>query len=264
MPPGPFTPRVLPAGYVPRLDDGWVIRFPDQPQVSDPITKRVGQPFTFQGRVTDEAGKLLSGICVQVHHAGFGQTVTGADGVFRLVGDPTAEPIPPLGVWVDIWDCTPGPDPGYYSLRSGLSLLTPGDTSTWFFRLMEASRFEGVIIDDATGAPVAGMCAQTNSGGTPGWPPHTIRSAPTDASGRFTLAPIAPWDTVVKAVPCGATGWSGIETGFPFRNGTTVTGTLRAVAPWTPPPGYSGPDPSTFPLPPGGPGSVGMPPPIPG
>lgn len=263
MPPGPFTPRVLPAGYVPRLDDGWVNRSPDQPQVSDPITKVPGQPFTFQGRVTDDAGNLLAGICVEVQHSGFGpKVITGADGIFRFVADPEAEPRPALGVWVDLWDCTPGTDPGWFSLRTPISnLLTPGDTSTWFFRLMKASRLEGVIVDDATGNPVAGMCAETNSGGTPGWPPHTLRSAPTDASGRFSLAPIAPWDTAVKAVPCGATGWSGIEARFPFRNGTTLTGTLRAVAPWTPPPGYSGPDMSTVTLPPGGPGSVGMPPP---
>lgn len=261
MPPGPFTPRVLPAGYVPAVGDGWVMRFPDQPQVSDPITRAAGQPYTFQGRITDEAGNLLAGICVEVEHRGFGpKIVTGADGIFRFVADPVAEPRPALGVWVDIWDCTPGSDPGWYSLRTPISnLLTPGDTSTWFFRLMAASRLEGVILDEATGQPVAGMCAQAATGGTPGWGDKTIRSAPTGPDGRFTLSLIAPWDTDVKPVPCGATGWSGIDTRFPFRNGTTVTGTLRAVAPWTPPPGYSGPDLTTFTLPPGGPASVRMP-----
>jgi hypothetical protein len=261
MPPGPFTPRVLPAGYVPAVGDGWINRSPDQPQVSDPITHVPGQPFIFQGRVTDEAGNLLSGICVEVEHSGFGpKVVTGADGIFRFVADPEAEPRPALGVWVDLWDCTPRSGPGWYSLRTPISnLLTPGDTSTWFFRLMQASRLEGVIVDDATGLPVAGMCAQAATGGVPGWDNKAIRSAPTGPDGRFTLSLIAPWDTDVKPVPCGATGWSGIDTRFPFRHGTTVTGTLRAVAPWIPPPGYSGPDLTTFTLPPGGPASVRMP-----
>jgi len=48
----------MPAGYVPAVNDGFVTVFPDQPQVSDPITSAPGQPFTFQGRVTDEAGNL--------------------------------------------------------------------------------------------------------------------------------------------------------------------------------------------------------------
>jgi hypothetical protein len=228
MPPGPWTPHPLPAGYVPQVGDGWIYRTPDQPQVSDPITRVDGQPFTFQGRVTDEYGKLLAGICIEVDHSGFGpKQITGGDGIFRFVADPAAEPRPELGVPVELWDCGARPGPGYSNLRTSIgNQLTPGDTSTWFFRLQQASRLDGSVVDDA-GRPVAGVCVETRAGSVKGGP-AALRSAPTDAQGRFTLAPILGMDGRVKAVPCGGPLWYGIEQDLPFRPGTTVTAVLRA------------------------------------
>lgn len=97
---------------------------------------------------------------------------------------------------------------------------------------MPASRLDGVIVDDTTGQPLAGMCAQADTGGVPGWSDRTIRSAPTQADGRFTLSRIAPWDTDVRAVPCGAAAWQGLSQRLPFHNGTTITATLRAAPPF--------------------------------
>jgi hypothetical protein len=230
MPPGPWTPvDHLPAGYVPAVDDGYWTVQPPSPQVDDQITPVPGGPYVLQGRVTDERGNLLAGICVDVDHPAFGRVVTGPDGVFRFTGPGFDGAADMPGIPWHIWDCTPGGTPDWAPVNTFLSRMTPGDTSTWFWRLGPASRLEGRVVDERTGQPVPGVCVLVDKGTSPDWAP--ARSNPTDASGRFTVEGIGGWDQYARAVPCPGTtvDWQGVPQYLPFRPGSTVTADLAIL-----------------------------------
>lgn len=131
------------------------------------VIVRLGRGFALRGTVRDESGALFEGAVVC---CGERRATTGADGVYVLSGIPAGE----LRVSVRA--------PGRFAPAPGVVAIP--DVASYDFRLVALTMetATGVVLDDATSAPIDGAVV---SPAVNGW--NEVPSDTTGADGRFRI-----------------------------------------------------------------------------
>jgi hypothetical protein len=176
---------------------------------------------TITGRVTDDTGSGVGGICVEPSPtANVGTTITTSDGSYRVVADHALAG----RADVNFRDCS-GADPGWVD-RTHVSFdLVPGTTNRLDVVVGRAATVTGHVVD-VNGAPVSGACVRTVAANDQF--SGTVR---TDDAGRFRITHILTGDNRAEAQQDCPVPYMSSETQFNAAPGGTADVTITVTRP---------------------------------